>query len=59
MSFAVSAFLAAALLPLVHTQQFEGRNYPYDILGLGEQCYEALNTTVTGCSWILHRQTRL
>lgn len=59
MAFAVSAFVAGALLPLVYAQQFEDRTYPYDILGVGEQCFEALNSTVIGCSWILHRQTGL
>lgn len=59
MASAVSAVVAFALLPLVYAQQFEDRRYAYDTLGVSEQCFQALNSTVTGCSVILHRQTEL
>ena len=59
MASAASAFMAFALLPLVYAQQFEDRNYAYDTLGVSEPCFQALNSTVIGCSVILHRQTGL
>jgi hypothetical protein len=34
-------------------QQLEGYNFPLDILGLSDDCFSAVNTTVSSCpAWL-------
>ncbi|KAK4442800.1 hypothetical protein QBC34DRAFT_312355 [Podospora aff. communis PSN243] len=46
-------FWAALAVGLVSTQQLPDAFYPYDTLGLGERCFNALTTTVPSCpGWL-------
>ncbi|KAF5004162.1 hypothetical protein FDECE_9300 [Fusarium decemcellulare] len=46
----------AVLLPAISCQQFEQRLEPYELLGLSDECFGAVNTTFKVCSRLLRRQ---
>lgn len=53
MARAMVISLLALLAVSASGQQLDGYSFPYEMLGLSDDCFAAVNTTVTSCpAWV-------